>query len=50
MKQYIGTKLIEAVPALRYSDGTKTMVVEMGRDKTAEEVDFISQAEMCDMG
>ena len=50
MKQYIGTKLIEVVPALRYSDGTKTMVVEMGRDKTAEEADFISQAEMCDMG
>lgn len=50
MKQYIGTKIIEVVPALRYSDGTKTMVVEMGRDKTAEEADFISRAEMCDMG
>ena len=50
MEQYIGTKIIEAVPALRYSDGTKTMVVEMGRDKTAEEADFISRAEMCDMG
>ena len=50
MNQYIGTKLIEAAPALRYSDGKETMVVELGRDKTAEEAAFIGRAEMCDMG
>lgn len=50
MKQYIGTKMIEAEPALRYSDGTETMVVELGREKTAAEAAFIDRAEMCDMG
>lgn len=50
MKQYIGTKLIEAAPALRYSDGKETMVVELGRNQTAAEAAFISRAEMCDMG
>ncbi len=50
MKQYIGTKMIKAEPALRYSDGTETMVVELGREKTAAEAAFIDRAEMCDMG
>ena len=50
MKQSIGTKIVEAAPALRYSDGKETMVVELGRDKTAEEAAFIGRAEMCDMG
>lgn len=50
MKQYIGTKLIEAEPALRYSDGKEIMVVELGRDRTAEEGAFINHAKICDMG
>lgn len=50
MQQYIGTKLIEAAPALRYSDGKTVLVVEMGRDKSPEEEAFIKSAETCDMG
>lgn len=50
MKQYIGTKIIEAEPALRYSDGKEIMVVELGRDRTAEEGAFINHAKICDMG
>lgn len=48
MQQYIGTKLIEAAPALRYSDGKTVLVVEMGRDKSPEEEAFIKSAENYD--
>lgn len=50
MKQYIGTKIIEAEPALRYSDGKESMVIELNRDRTAEEGAFINHAKICDMG
>ena len=50
MRQYIGTKMIQAEPAMRFSDGTKTMIVELHRERTAEEADFIGRAETCDMG
>lgn len=50
MKQYIGSKIIKAEPALRFSDGNKVMIVELHRDRTDEEKAFIGRAESCDMG
>ena len=50
MKQYIGTKLIEAAPALRYQGDQEVMVVELGRDITDQERAFIGQASSCDIG
>lgn len=50
MKQYIGTKLIEAAPALRYGAGEEVLVVELGREITEQEKAFIGRAETCDPG
>jgi len=50
MRQYIGTKIIQAEPAHRFSDGTKTMIVETDRDITSEEGAFIKRAETCELG
>lgn len=50
MKQYIGTKLIEAAPALRYGAGEEVLVVELGREITEQEKAFIDRASSCDIG
>lgn len=50
MKQYIGTKLIEAAPALRYGAGEEVLVVELGRETTEQEKSFIDRASSCDIG
>lgn len=50
MKQYIGTKMIQAEPALRFNDGKETLIVELNRERTEKEKEFIGRAETCDMG
>ena len=50
MKQYIGTKIIQAAPALRYSDGKENIVMELGRDITDQEKAFINRTRSCDIG
>lgn len=50
MKQYIGTKLIQAAPAIRFGCGEEAMVMDLGREITPEEEAFIRRAETCDLG
>lgn len=50
MKQYIGTKLIQAEPALRYRSGEEVLIVELCREITEQEEVFISRASSCEIG
>ena len=50
MKQYIGTKLIEAVPAKRYEDEHEYAIIEDGREPTDAEKTVIKGAFSCKEG
>lgn len=50
MQQYIGTKIVHAEPAKRFSDGEKTLIVESDRELTSMDADFIKHAVSCEEG
>lgn len=50
MKQYIGTKIIEAEPAKRYELVDDTIIIEESRGATRAEMQIIENAISCEVG
>lgn len=47
MKQYIGTKIVEAEPANKYGVGGESYIIEESREITSAEVSIIQKADTC---